>query len=311
MNRNYPFTELKQKIDSVQKILVLLPPRPNFDQVAAALSLMLSLEESGKTISVVCNSPMTVEFNHLVGVDRVGTKIQGSDLVISFNYSADQIEKVSYNDDNNRPNIVIQPKAGAPAVTESLANFSYAGANFDLVITVGVRNQGGLSMGGINLGENFIINIDNDPGNANHGQLNLVDLDSPSLSEIALTLINDLGFGFSVDIAQNLLDGIWQSTQGLTDPLLGADTYEAVAYCLRSGAQKPTGQSNKQSNNPVFTPKKSSLKGPELKGPDRPKMEKMENRSKEEVKDQNEQDKNFQPPADWFEPKIFRGTNVS
>ncbi|PIV01377.1 hypothetical protein COS54_01175, partial [Candidatus Shapirobacteria bacterium CG03_land_8_20_14_0_80_39_12] len=91
MNKNYPFSELKQRIEGVAKTLLILPPKPGFDQVAASLALFLSLRDSGRNVSVVCPSLMTVEFNHLVGVEKIEERIYGTDLVISLNYSADQI----------------------------------------------------------------------------------------------------------------------------------------------------------------------------------------------------------------------------
>ena len=120
MNKNYPLAELKQRLESASKILIVLPQNPLFDQVAASLSLSLALAEDQKNAPVVCASPMTVEFNHLVGVNKIENQIRGTDLIISLNYPVEQIEKVSYNDDNNRPNVVIQPKAGAGPLSENL-----------------------------------------------------------------------------------------------------------------------------------------------------------------------------------------------
>lgn len=312
MSKNLPFSELNQKLASSQKVLVILPARPEFDQVASALSLFLSLEESGKTTSLVCPTPMTVEFNHLVGVDRIETKVKGRDLTITFNYPAEQIEKVSYNDDNNQPNLVIQPKVGAPPISESLASYSYAGANFDLVLAVGLKDQSQLNIAGASLAENYIVNLDNDPANSNFGQLNLVDLEVLSLGEIVLALIKNLNLPLNVDIAQNLLDGLWRATDGLTAPGLGADSYEMVAACLRAGAQKPqpgVSQRNLSPKRPFGesrrgqSPFRAETKdgGNQLSGQNQPQP----------VGNQPQKQPRRNPPQDWFEPKIFKGTDIS
>ncbi len=288
MNKNYPFSELKQRLDSAAKILIVLPQRPLFDQVAAALALSLALEETGKNAPVICSSPMTVEFNRLVGVNKISDKIRGTDLIISLNYPSDQIEKVSYNDDNNRPNVVIQPKAGAQPLNESLAVFSYAGSGADLIISVGLKDPGRLNLSGLDLAGSYLVNLDTDPNNTQFGQLNLVDFESACLSEVALGAILGLGLPLSVDASQNLLSGMWQQTRGLTSSFTGADTYEAMAICLRNGAQKPSVEPRPA---PVSVPTPTPVRS-------------MDEKKAPEVKEQKGAPK---PPADWFEPKIFKG----
>jgi len=65
---------LQSVISSSKDTLVLLPTNPNFDQVAAALALYLAFANTSK-IEIACPSPMVVEFNRLVGVDRIKTNI--------------------------------------------------------------------------------------------------------------------------------------------------------------------------------------------------------------------------------------------
>jgi len=299
MNKNYPFSELTQKVSSAQKIIIVLPPKPFFDQVAAGLALFLGLKDSGKTVSVVCPSPMTVEFNHLVGVDKIATKVQGTDLIVSFNYSSEQIEKVSYNDDNNRPNLVIQPKAGAPPISESLATFSYAGTGADLIFALGIKDPT-QSLSQLDLNSSFVVNVDTVPSNTNFGQINIVDLSTSGLCEVVLGVISGLAVSLGADAAQNLIDGLWAATRGLTAGNLGADTYEAVAICLRSGARRPVTDDNRRGE--VFTPRKPVEAKPAENKPINPvNVEKPKEPEKPSGK----------PPADWFEPKIFRGTSLS
>ncbi|MGI5826023.1 MAG: hypothetical protein ACOX50_01270 [Patescibacteria group bacterium] len=313
MNKDYPLDEFRQKIEASSKTLIVLPKNSSFDQVAAALSLSLALKEAGKTATVVSAQPMTVEFNHLVGVDKISNKVQGTDLIVSFNYPADQIERVSYNDDGDRPNIVIQPKPGAPPLAENLAVFSYAGASADLVISVGVRDVNQLNFGGLDLSSSFLVNLDNNQNNSNFGSLNIVDLQASSVSEMVLAIILGLNLSLGVDTAQNLVSGIWQNTSGLNSSNVSADTYEAVAVCLRAGAERPT-ESFVVKRDEVFAPKKGAFNRPQENRPveNRPKQE-----PKQQVQEVKEEPKEEQkgtpqkPPADWFEPKIFKGTSIS
>ncbi|PIS14674.1 hypothetical protein COT64_01395 [Candidatus Shapirobacteria bacterium CG09_land_8_20_14_0_10_39_12] len=292
MNKTYSFSELQEKISASGKILVALPQRPSFDQVASALSLFLSLQQSGKTVFITCPTSMTVEFNRLVGVDKITEKVHGTDLIVSFDYSSDQVEKVSYNDDNGKPNLVIQIKNGAPALLEKQARFSYAGIGADLIITLGIKDINALSQNS-DYGTDNIINIDIDPLNGNFGQVNVVDSQSSSISEVVLGIISGLGLPLDVDTAQNILAGIWEKTNGLSLPRVSADTYESVAICLRLGAVKPQG--SEQRKPPVFTQRQPfNQPKPQIE-------EKPREAQKPPVK----------PPADWFEPKIFKGASTA
>lgn len=300
MNKTYSFSELQEKISASQKILIALPGRPVYDQVASALSLFLSFQSAGKTVFVTCPTAMTVEFNHLIGIDKISQKLRGTDLIVSFTYPSDQIEKVSYNDDNGKPNLVVQVKSGAPQLSENQARFSYAGVGTDLVITVGVRDFNQLPSDS-EYPQN-IINIDTDLGNLQFGQVNVVDPEASSLSEIVLGIISGLGLPLDVDISQNILSGIWTRTSGLNTQTVTADTYESVAICLRMGAQKPLAAAE-QKRPEVFTPRpRFEPKSEGKQFPPRPQQ--TGEKPKELPKGQGK------PPADWFEPKIFKGTST-
>lgn len=291
MTKNYPFAEIQEKLASSQKILVVLPASPKYDQAAAALGLSLSLGQAGKTASVLSPTPMTVEFQNLVGVDKVSQKASGTDLVVSLDYSMDNVEKISYNDDSGKLNLVIQPKAGAPVLSEKSANFSFAGIGADLIFTIGIKNQNQLEAIGLRaINPETIVNIDNRSDNTNFALINIIDVDSFSASEIIFGLLTGLGSPLDVDIAQNLLNGVWQTTQGLRRADIGADSYELIANCLRLGAQKPPEtqfakpQENLPSKQKVWQPK--------------------EVRKVEEINRQPQT-----PPSDWFEPKIYKGSS--
>lgn len=279
MNKQYPFSEIQEKLASSQKILVALPASSRYDQVAAALALSLSLQQAGKTASVISPTAMTVEFHNLVGVDKVGQKANGTDLIVSLNYLMDNVEKISYNDDGGRLNLVIQPKAGAPLLNEKAASFSFAGIGADLVFTIGIKNLGQLGAVGLStVNPETVINIDTRSDNTNFASINVIDIDSSSVSEVVFGLLSGLGSPLDVDIAQNLLSGVWQMTQGLKRTDVGPDCYEVVAGCLRLGAQKP-----------------------------------QEIQSQKHSEDVRQKQKTFPPastpPADWFEPKIYRSSS--
>lgn len=311
MNKTYPFTELQTKFNQAQKILIALPNNPTLDHVASGLSLYLALKGLGKQTNLICATPMTVEFNNLVGVEQIADKLTGTDLIVSLNYLMDQIEKVSYNDENGKLNLVIQPKSGAPALTSEVVSFSYSGLSADLILTIGVKDLASLKQIGKNEFNNIaIINIDSALEFSQFGELAVYEQAASCLSEIVLGIIIGMNLNLTQDIAQNTLLGIWKTTGGLTVGELEADVYEAVALCMRAGAKKPqTLASENLSRNQNFQPR------PQIQFRQKPtniwdKQEEVKPKVST-LPAQPAQPPKQNPPADWFEPKIYRGTNVS
>jgi len=121
----------KSLIDQSQSVLILLPVDPVFDEVAAGLSLYLSLYQAKKEISIVSPSPMLVEFNRLVGVNKITAEIGGiggKDMVIRFkSYQAENIDRVSYDIENGEFKLTVIPKVGFSAPTKDQMNVQFGG----------------------------------------------------------------------------------------------------------------------------------------------------------------------------------------
>jgi len=281
MNKPYPFEELKGLIDQNQSVTIFLPDRPQFDEVAAALALKLALEKKGKQTAVLASTSMTVEFSQLVGVDTIGKRNEmGHNLVITLNYPLEQIEKVSYNDNGGKLNLVIQPKAGAPRVEKTQTEFSYEGGNKDLQIVIGAKDITSLGQISGQLDPQSAVNITRFAG-GNFGRLNIVDAEASSYSEMMVAILYNLGFMVDEDIANNLYLGLGKATQNFLAENVGPETFEAASLCLRWGAKRSVG----------FVPKKPIF---DQKPKPPPKL-----------------DSSSAPSPDWFEPKIFKSSNIS
>jgi len=272
MVKNYPFSEAREFIESAQNILICLPRGVTLDQVAAGLSLFLSLSKTGKNVSIVSPELMTVGFSHLVGVDKVADKVAGGNLVLTIDAPIENIEKVSTSDDGQRLSLVIIPKTGVPPLTKEQIIFNHAGATLDLIITVGVERLENLGKiyeeNQALFREKPIINLDKRPQNTNFGKLNILDTESPSYSEMVAAIIHDLILPIDEDISGNLLQGIREATNNFQNPRVSADTFEAAAFCLRMGGKKNLEPS-------VDGEKKTQA-----------------------------------APQDWFEPKIYKGSSI-
>src|SRR3989344_1072872 len=147
--------EFGSVLSAAQSVLLILPQNPHLDWVASALSLSSSLTKSGKSTTVACPTPMTVEFSRLVDVDKITDRLGDKNLIIRFSdYDASGIDTVTYNVENNQFELVVVTKNGAipPAVKQ--LQTSYAGVSADVIIFVGVKDRN--QLGKLNRDELFV-----------------------------------------------------------------------------------------------------------------------------------------------------------
>lgn len=234
-----PITEA---LATARSLLVVTPPAAGMDQLAAALGLYLTLKEAGKAVVVANPKPAVTEYARLVGIDELTQKLGNRNLVVSFNYVQEAIEKVSYNVDGGKFNLVIQPKEGAAPLDPASVSYSYEGTDAQVVFVIGAKTLA--ELGDMYLTEKrvfeqaVVVNVDNQLANAKFGQVNWVDVASPSVSEIMVKLIQSLGLKLSSDGAGNLWQGLQAATNNFQGPKVGAGTFEAAAAVLRAGARK-------------------------------------------------------------------------
>lgn len=250
MNQKPDFQKVQEILSAAQSVLVVLPKTLTVDKVAASLSLYLSLKKANKPMSIISSQSMTVEFSRLVGADKVTDKIGSRNLIISFDYVKDSIEKVSYNVDDGKFNLVIQPKSGFTPLDTKTVNYSYSGGDGDLILIIGAQkleDLGSLFESERNFfSEKQTVNIDNDGQNTQFGKINIVNSQASSCSEIVDEMIRKLNLPFDQDLATNLLTGLRSSTNNFQSQNVTADTFEAAAHCLRAGASQESKAEEKE-----------------------------------------------------------------
>ena len=245
MSKTYNIEPVKTALQTAKQTLVLLPQNPNVDAVAAALALQLALAKKGLSVTIGCSTPMTVQFNRLFGVDKIKPRIGNQNLVISFNYPEDSLEKVAYDKDpaNQKFHLTIEPKAGMQPLDVSQVQYSYPGSNADVIFVIGAKSLE-------DLGELYkqekalldnksktLVNVASMDKNAQFGTVNLYDPSASGCCEIMVTVIRALELPLEPDMATNLLAGIEAVTQNLAQAR-SADTFEAVTELMRLGGQR-------------------------------------------------------------------------
>ena len=297
---------LKNLIDSAQEVLILLPSNPAMDQVAAGLSLYLSLTGSGKNATISCPSPMVTELNRLVGIDKISTEVGNKNLTIKLvNYEAQNVDKVSYDIDNDQFKLTIAPKSGLKSPTRDQIDISYSGVSSDTVILVGGIDESNFPL---------LMNPDLVDAKFIHVGTRLLEVTSEravlsfakpasSTAELTANLLKESGFVVNEDIATNLLAGIENQSKNFQSAEVTAETFEIFAELLKLGGRRM----------PKTMPARSFPQG---SIPTRPfnqvvQAQDMHVTDNQMTPEEAEMELNQEIPASWSEPKIFTGTSVS
>lgn len=263
-------------VTSAASILVVLPDKPSFDEVAAGLSFYLSLR-SVKDTNIFCSTPMVVEFNKLIGVDKISSELGNKNLTIAFDgYPAENIERVSADVDGTEFKLTVIPKMGFTAPAKNQVNLGFSGMAADLVILTGGESLSRFSaLGNSDLAGAKLVHVGTETLAPTAGR-EIFSFVQPasSVSEAAAVIIKGGGFLLDADIATNLIVGIEEASNHFSKETVTAETFDVFAQLLRLGGQR---------------------------------LEK-----KVFVQPAKAADVAATPaaPKDWFEPKIYKGTSV-
>lgn len=247
--------ELKNLLPNAKNILIAVSAGANIDKLASGLALYLSLSAEQKQVNIVCDDTIKVAESHLFGIDKVLNTFRrdGGDFILTLEgvavpdqtsetgWKVPALSTMDYVAENNNLNLIFHCLPGQTFQPTGVVPH-YQGSGFNLIFTVGApdlnslgrvytENQGSFS--GVT-----IVNIDNSGSNTGFGASNVVDQNAVSVSEMLVDLIPSLGLPFDGDTASNLMAGIFAATSNLTSGNLNADTFMAVANCLRAGGKK-------------------------------------------------------------------------
>jgi nanoRNase/pAp phosphatase (c-di-AMP/oligoRNAs hydrolase) len=265
-----------------EDVVILVSETATRDMMAAALGLSLSLILQNKKVKVAYPKQPTVAWSHLIGINKVIQAISNKNFIITLDYIEGSIEKVSYNIEGNKFNLVIEPKTDATELfNEKNVHYNYGGVNAGVIITIGAGSLESLGKFYVDNKELFnqkpVVVIDHTVGNKQYGKINLVRPAS-SCSELVTELIKRAQLPINSDIATNLYDGLLAGSRNFSSPVVNADTFESAAFLLKNGGRKPASPFMLRS--PEELPRGEFGLGEDLEP---------------------------QLPPDWLKPKIFRG----
>ncbi len=277
--QNIDIDSFKKLVSEAKTVCVLMPENPSLDAVAAATSISLMLETLGKDVTIASPSPMLVEANRLVGVQKVTDLPDNKNLTISFqDYDATQIEKVSYNIEEGKFMLVVAPKAGTTAPNKDQVIVGYKGVAGDLIIVVGAVSRNSLGKFAQNQ-ELFSANtkvalIGNTPAEGFQNVTELINPQGSSVSEVVYELAEKAGVKVNPDVATNLFFGLRAGSDNFQKNIT-ANTFATASKLLTEGARLE----------PLNVPQaQSAMQTPQA----------------------------AQAPAEWTEePKVYKGTTLT
>lgn len=295
MNVIKDITRLKDLVNGAKSLVIATHEHPTEDSIGSSLAMYLGLASLGKRVSIVCPDQIIVGLSNFIGVDKVTRELGSSNFIISLDYVDGSIEKVSYNIEGDKFNLVIENRPGFKPFSEENVRYTHAGMTADLIFTVDTIHLGGLKKlyednKGLFSGKP-VVNIDRHANNAQYGQINIVDSSASSTSEIVAQVLSSLGAQLTDDIATNLLNAVFGATDNFRAPNVTATAFEVVAVCLRAGGKRFGIKSS------VSLPPKEDIAPQE--------------EDKDKFSPKAKMPKVQEAPSDWLKPKIFRSSNLS
>lgn len=317
MDYTQQITQVKDVLDKAKDVIIVTHERPTADSIGASLALYLGLTSLGKKVVIACPEPMTVELSSFVGVNKISQEISKKNFVISLDYQEGSIEKVSYNIEGNKFNLVIEPREGYDTFSKDKVSFTNAGTTADVIVAVDTIHLGGLKKLYESEKELYaskpVINIDRHPNNVAYGQVNVIDSQASSTAEVVYQLMTGLGVTISPDMATNLLNAVYSATNNFTSATVTSDAFELAANCVKIGGKRfrrvnpqqqtvseelPTGEKAT-----TETTQQSIVKEPQL-------MEQKIETHVTPIQLPPQPKKMQEAPADWLKPKIFKSSNL-
>lgn len=234
-------SHLKSTLENAQSLLVVVGDESGADEVATALGIHLTMRNAGKDSRIVSVSKQDILPKNLAGVDQFTTELGNENLTISFDYSEEKVDKVSYHigEDTQKFYLTIKPKAGQPPLDTNTVEFNYTGATADIIILCGVSDLEEL--------EQLYYGYENLYTDATLVTFGKRKVESSSQhiadSEISnaqtwVEILQSLSFPISAEAASDFLYGIEVRTHGLTSSNSTPEIFEMVAWLIRAGGKR-------------------------------------------------------------------------
>lgn len=237
--------QIYKQIEKSQNILILFKEDEDGDITASGLAFFIYLKSLKKDINIVNSSKKinikNKKLNFLPFYNNIIYKLENiRRFIVSLSIKNAKVSQIKYSLDEEKINFIVSPSSGwfkNEDVSTKVGEFKY-----NLIITLGIKDLESL---GEMYDENIeffykttIINIDNNPSNEDFGQINYIDLNSPTLSEVLYTLIKYNKNTINEDVATCLLAGIIKKTKNFKSGNLTPKTFLSSSELINLKANR-------------------------------------------------------------------------
>lgn len=235
--------QIFNQIEKSKHPLIIFSADWRGDAVASALAFFLFLKKLKKEVEITANpSAKSLIWSFLPNQSEIINSLDGlRKFIISLNISQTEVGQIKYNIEDKKINFIVTPKKGW-FKNEDLTS-SDSGFKYDLIISFGASDLESLGQIYENNIELFyktsIINLDCQPDNEEFGQINLININSTTISEIIFNLLNEK-WPDSIDenIATCLLAGIISGTRNFRNTNLTPETLLITSKLISLGGRR-------------------------------------------------------------------------
>lgn len=240
------FAELLQRS---RRVAILLRQYPSVDAAAAALGWQLLLEAAGHEVHVVASGGLPAHAAFLPGAGGVRTSLPPTPLTVTLKTGEVAVGKVRYETTDGELKVHVTPAAGS--LDPGAVSATNGERPFDLAISIGCprREDWGPVFDGSRelLMRCPTVAVDTHPGHQRYGQLNLLDVASPSLCVASHSVWSthrpDMSW-LTPEVATCWYAGTVVATDRFASPRVTPATLAAAGQMLAAGADRDGAMAN-------------------------------------------------------------------
>ena len=235
--------QLNHLLEQSRHVLLVLSANQNADSVCGAMAWKKFLEKKHKQVDVVADNfvvPKNLRF--LKNLEEIQPQLSHlQKFILKVDVSNIKIDTLSYDIKDNWLSIYLTPKQGT--ITKNELRTAQSGLKYDLIITINAQDLESLGNVFFNNTDLFykvpVINFDTHPANEHFGQVNFVELNATSISEIIYkTMVKISEPDIDADIATFLLTGMISQTQSFKTANVSPTTLATASKLITLGADR-------------------------------------------------------------------------
>ena len=238
-----PQQQAQELISRANHILVIGRVNPSTDTVATAVAFGLYVKALQKQVDVVIEGfDAKTAPAFLTGADMIRPSVGAlRALHITIDVAKTPIDELLYDVRDGKLDITIIPKEREWNVDD--LRVTHGADRYDLIVAIDtpdMRSLGNIATEHADfLYRTHIINIDAHATNEQWGQINIVNLNAVSVSEVVFGLLQEWNAAMITEpIATALLTGMVASTRGFRTPNVTPRTLNASSHLVAMGAKR-------------------------------------------------------------------------